>query len=68
MNYANKIFLNKLCFQCDTAMNFLVSQACEIRFHDIINQSTVHIYSYTKNFPKQNFQNMADLHGRTSMF
>ena len=37
-------------------MNFLASHMCEIRFHDVIGQSAVHMYSYAK------FQNMADLH------
>ena len=37
-------------------MNFLVSHTCEIRFHDITGQTTVHMYPYAK------FQNMADLH------
>ena len=37
------------CFQCNRAItNFLVSHMCEIRFHDNIGQSTVHIYSYAK--------------------
>ena len=37
------------CFQCNIAiMNFLVSNTCEIRFHDVIDQSTVSMYSYAK--------------------
>ena len=28
--------------------NFLVSNTCEIRFHDVIGQSTIHMYSYAK--------------------
>ena len=40
---------NKPCFQCNTAItNFLVSNTCEIRFHDVIGQSTVPMYSYAK--------------------
>ena len=43
---------NNSCFQCNIAItNFLVSNTCEIRFHDVIGQSTVHMYmySYAKN-------------------
>ena len=29
-------------------MDKVVSHTCEIRFHDIIGQSTVHMYSYAK--------------------
>ena len=37
---------NKPCFLCNTAItNFLVSNTCEIRFHDVIGQSTVPMYS-----------------------
>ena len=37
------------CFQCNIAItNFLVSNTCEIRFHDVIGQSTVSMYSYAK--------------------
>ena len=37
------------CFQCNTAItNFLISNTCEIRFHDIIGQSAVPMYSYAK--------------------
>ena len=40
---------NNPCFQCDiTVTNFLVLHAYEIRFHDAIGQSTVHMYSYAK--------------------
>ena len=38
------------CFQSNIAItNFLVSNTREIRFHDVIGQSTVHMYAYTKN-------------------
>ena len=40
---------NKPCFQCNTPItNFLFSNTCEIRFHDVIGQSTVPMYSYSK--------------------
>ena len=40
---------NKLCFQCNIAItNFLVSNTCEIRFHDVMGQSSVPMYSYAK--------------------
>ena len=40
---------NNPCFQCNMAIaNFLVSNTCEIRFHDVIDQSTVSMYSYAK--------------------
>ena len=40
---------NNPCFQCNIAItNFLVSNTCEIRFHDVIRQSTVPMYSYAK--------------------
>ena len=40
---------NNLCFQYNTAItNFLASHTCEIRFHDVISQSTVPMYLYTK--------------------
>ena len=40
---------NNPCFQCKIAItNFLVSNTCEIRFHDVICQSTVSMYSYAK--------------------
>ena len=36
-------------FQCNIAItNFLVSHTCEIRLHDVIGQSIVHIYFYAK--------------------
>ena len=41
---------------------FFVLHTCEIIFHDVIDQSTVHMYSYAK------ILNMADLHGQMSMF
>ena len=46
-------------------MNFLFSHMCEIRFHDVIGQSTVglHMDSYAKILKKK-----ADLHGQMSMF
>ena len=45
------------CFQCKIAItNFVVAHTCEIRFNDVIGLGT------------QKFQNMADLHGRMSMF
>ena len=38
-----------LCFPCNIAVtNFLVSNTCEIRFHDVIGQSTVFMYFYAK--------------------
>ena len=41
---------NNSCFQCNMAIkNFLVSHTCEIKFHDVIGQITVHMYSYVKN-------------------
>ena len=37
------------CFQCNIAItNFLDAHTCEIRFHDVIGPSTVHMYSYAK--------------------
>ena len=41
--------------------DFHVSYTYEIRFHDVIGQSTVPMYPYA------NFQNMADLHGEMSV-
>ena len=36
---------NNLCFQCNTAItNFLVSNTYEIRFNDVIGQSTVPVF------------------------
>ena len=43
-------------------MNFLVSHRCEIRFNNVIGQSTVLV------FPTQKFLDNADLHGQMSMF
>ena len=46
-----QIFLshNNTCFQCNIVItNFLVLHTCEIRFHDVIGPSTVHMYSYAK--------------------
>ena len=41
--------LNIPCFQCNIAItNFLVLYTCEIRFHDVSDQSTVPMYSYAK--------------------
>ena len=41
---------NDPCFQFIVAItNFFVSNTCEIRFHDGIGQSTVHMYSICKN-------------------
>ena len=46
------------CFPCNIAiMNFLVSNMCDIRFHDVINQ-TVHMFTLWR-YPTQKFQNMA---------
>ena len=42
---------NNSCFRCNIAItNFLVSHTCDIRFHDVIGQSTVHniLHSYAK--------------------
>ena len=40
---------NNACFHCNiTITNFLVSHMCELRFDDIISQSTVPMYSYAK--------------------
>ena len=40
---------NNPCSQCNTAItNFLVSNTCKIRFHDVIGQSTVPMYSSAK--------------------
>ena len=39
----------KPCFQCNIAItNFLFCNTCEIRFHDVIGQSTVPMHSYAK--------------------
>ena len=54
---------NKPCFPCNIAItNFLVSNKCEIRFHDLMGQSTVPMYSNAK------FQNKADLVGEMNCF
>ena len=43
------LFHNNPCFQCNKAItNFLVFNTCEIRFHDVIGQGTVPMYSYAK--------------------
>ena len=50
MNFGD-VFLsnNKPCFQCNTAStSILVSNTCEIKFHDVIGQSTVPMYSSAK--------------------
>ena len=41
---------NHPCFKFNAAMitNFLVSQTCEVRFHEVMGQSTVHMYSNAK--------------------
>ena len=40
---------NNPCFQRNIVItNFLVTNTCEIRFHVIIGQSTVPMYSYAK--------------------
>ena len=56
------LLYNNPCFQCNIDItNFLVSHTFEIKFHDIIGQSTVHtsMYSYVK-IP-------GDLQGQMSM-
>ena len=56
---------NSPYFQCNIAItNFLVSQTCEIIFHDVIGQSTVHVhmYSYAKIL-----KHSPDLHGQMSV-
>ena len=51
-NYSiNFLSHNNPCFQCTCSIaitNFLVSHTCEIRFHDVIGQSTLYMYSYAK--------------------
>ena len=55
---------NSPCFRCNIAItNFLVSHTCEIKFNDVIGQSTLYLC-----IPAPKFQNMADLHGKMSMF
>ena len=40
---------NNVCFQCNVAVtNILVSDTCEIKFHDVRDRITVHMYSYAK--------------------
>ena len=40
---------NNPCFPFNTAItNFLVSNTCEIKFHDVIGQSTVPMYTSAK--------------------
>ena len=40
---------NNPCFQCNIAItNFLIPHTCEITFHDVLDQSNVHMYSYAK--------------------
>ena len=40
---------NNPFFQCNIAItNFLVSHTCEIRFNDVIGQSTIRMYSYAE--------------------
>ena len=51
LNYINNDYLlhKNPCFQSNTAItNVLVSNSCEIRFHDVIGQITVPMYSYAK--------------------
>ena len=56
---------NNPCFQCNIAItNFFDSHTCEIRFRDVIGQSTIYMYF----FPTQKFKNMVDVHGIPSMF
>ena len=39
------------CFKCNIAITkFLVSHTCEIRFHDVIGRSTLHMYSNAKTY------------------
>ena len=43
-DYKQLLSHNNPCFQCNIAItNFLVSYKCEIRFHNVIGQSTVHM-------------------------
>ena len=40
---------NDPCFQSNIAVrNLPVSHMCEVKFHDVIGKSTVHLYSYAK--------------------
>ena len=48
---------------CNVAItNFLVSHMCEIRFHDVIGQSTVHNYVFLRKNSKRFSQSEAVLH------
>ena len=45
----NHLSHNNACFPCNIAItNFLVSHTYEIRFHDVIGRSNVHMYTYAK--------------------
>ena len=45
----NVLSYNNPCFHCNIAItNFLVSHTCELKFHDVIDLSAVHMYSYAK--------------------
>ena len=50
MCYKERVFShNNPRFQCNIVItNFLVSHTCEIRFHDVMGQSTVHMYPNAK--------------------
>ena len=39
---------NNPCFRCNIAITNFVSHTCEIRFNDVIGQSTIPMYSYAK--------------------
>ena len=40
---------NNPCFQCNIAItNFLISHTYDKIFHDVIGQSTAHMYSYAR--------------------
>ena len=40
---------NNPCFQCNTAItNFLASNTCEIRFHDVMMYVKAHIYVFLR--------------------
>ena len=49
-NFAiNMDFSSRSVHLCNIAItNFRVLHMCEIRFHDVIGQSTVHMHSYAK--------------------
>ena len=54
---------NNPCFRCKIAItNFLVSQTCEIRFLEVIGQSTLYLF-----IPTQKIISMAGLPGEMSM-